>query len=177
MKKNETLSGLLREMTDSDTESVLSILNAAILDGNSTSRYVCPSKEEWEGSLLSACRYVYEENGEVLGFVVLHPFSNRPCYSGVAEISIYTAPHARRRGIGKLLLQKVIDESPLYGFWSLTSNIYAANEASCRLHEALGFRRVGYRDRLMKTIKGEWMSVIIYELRRQEASCTAARSI
>ena len=161
--------GILREMTDSDTESVLSILNEAILEGNSTSRYTCPTKEEWEESLIRTCRYVYEENGEVLGFVVLHPFSKRPCYSGVAEISIYIAAKARRKGIGKLLLQKVVEESPKHGFWSLTSNIYETNTASRRLHEILGFRKVGYRERLMKTRNGEWMSVVIYELRRQEA--------
>ena len=167
-KDKERLTGAIREMTDADTESVLSILNAAILEGNSTSRYVCPTKEEWEESLVRACRYVYEEEGEVLGFVVLHPFSKRPCYSGVAEISVYIAAEARRRGIGRMLLQKVIDESSGHGFWSLTSNIYATNIASCRLHEALGFRRVGYRERLMKTINGEWMSVVIYELRMRE---------
>lgn len=162
------MNGLLRDMTDSDTEKVLSILNEAIIEGNSTSRYVCPTKEEWEDSLIRECCYVYEENDEVLGFVVLHPFSKRPCYCGVAEISIYIASKARGRGVGKLLLQKEIDESKKHGFWSLTSNIYITNEASCRLHEALGFRKVGYRDRLMKTINGEWMSVVIYELRRHE---------
>lgn len=69
---------MIREMIDSDTGRVLCILNSAILEGNSTSRYVCPTKEEWEESLIRSCRYVYEENGEVLGFVVLHPFSKRP---------------------------------------------------------------------------------------------------
>lgn len=167
--KKEKLSGTLREMTDLDTENVLSILNEAILEGTSTGRYVCPSKKEWEDTLIRECRYVYEENGEILGFAVLHPFSERPCYCGVAEISIYIAAKARGRGIGKSLLQKIIDESPKYGFWSLTSNIFITNEASCRLHETLGFRKVGYRERLMKTIDGEWMSVVIYELRRQEA--------
>lgn len=168
MKKEEKLSGRVRNMADCDMEKVLSILNEAILEGNSTSRYVCPTKEEWENSLTPDCRYVYEEDGEVLGFAVLHPFSKRPCYSGVAEISVYIAAKARKRGIGKQLLQKMIEDSPKYGFWSLTSNIYETNEASCKLHEALGFRKVGYRERLMKTRSGEWMSVVIYELRHQE---------
>lgn len=160
------MNGTLREMTDSDTENILRILNEAILEGNSTSRYVCPTKEEWEESLIPTCKYVYEENDKVIGFVVLHPFSNRPCYNGVAEISIYIVPEAQGKGIGKLLLQKVIEESEKYGFWSLTSNIFETNVASRRLHEALGFRKVGYRERLMKTRNGEWMSVVIYELRR-----------
>ena len=86
-------------MTDSDTEKVLSILKEAIIEGNSTSRYVCPTKKEWEDSLIRECCYVYEENDEVLGFVVLHPFSKRPCYCGVAEISIYIASKARGRGV------------------------------------------------------------------------------
>ena len=159
---------MIREMKESDTENALVILNEAILAGNSTGRYVCPTKEEWEKSVLPDCRYVYEENGELLGFIVLHPFSARPCYSSVAEISIYVASGARRKGIGRLLMQKVIDESAKYGILSLTSNVFATNEASIKLHEALGFRRVGYRDRVLKTSTGEWMNIVIFELRKQE---------
>ena len=155
-------------MTDTDTEKALMILNEAILEGNTTGRYVCPTKEEWENSVISECRYVYEENGEMLGFIVLHPFSERPCYRGVGEISIYIDAKARRKGIGKMLLQKVIDESPKYGFWTLTSNIFEVNEASCKLHEVLGFRKVGTRERFLKTRHGAWMSTVIYELRRPD---------
>ena len=156
---------MIREMADSDTEAVLAILNEAILEGTSTSRYTCPTKDEWETSLLRKCRYVYDENGKILGFVVLHQFSVRPCYSGVGEISIYVASEARGKGIGRLLMRKLIDESAKQGFWTLTSNIFATNVASCRLHEALGFRRVGCRKDFLKTIRGEWMSTVIYELK------------
>ena len=152
-------------MTDSDTEKALVILNEAIIAGTSTGRYVCPTKKEWEDSVVHVCRYVCEEDGEMLGFIVLHPFSARECYCGVGEVSVYVASGARRQGVGRLLMQKVIDECAGYGFWSLTSNIFATNEASCRLHEALGFRRVGYRERVLRTKSGEWMSTVIYEYR------------
>lgn len=162
-------AGTLREMRDTDTEAVLRILNESILTGQSTARTVCPTKEEWEDSLLPTGRYVCEENGELLGFVVLHPYSGRSCYSGVAEISVYVAARAQRRGIGGLLLQTLLEDAPKHGFWSLTSNIFATNSASCQLHEALGFRRVGYRERVVKTKSGEWMSIVIYELRLPDA--------
>lgn len=163
------MNGTLREMTDFDTGAVLGILSEAISEGSSTGRYVCPTKEEWEDSLMPIGRYVYEESGAVLGFTVLHPFSQRPCYSGVAEISIYITAKARGKGIGRLLLRKLIEESEKKGIRCLTSNIYATNTAGRRLHETLGFREVGFRERLMKTIKGEWMSVVIYELRLKDA--------
>ncbi len=158
---------MIREMTCFDTEAVLEILNESIIDGNSTGRYICPTKEEWLKSLCPYCNYVFTENEELLGFIVLHPFSPRECYSGVGEISIYVSKKARRKGIGRLLLKKVIDESPKFGFWALTSNIFATNEASCKLHEELGFRKVGYRERVLKTINGEWMTAVIYELRQK----------
>ena len=167
-KKEAPLAGTVREMTEADQDAALAILNAAIIDGNATSRYECPAKEDWVAGLLPVCRYVYEEDGEVLGFIVLHPFSDRPCYYGVGEISIYVDERARGRGVGKALLGKVVDESVKQGFWCLTSNIYATNAASIALHESLGFRRIGTRERLMKTIHGEWMSVVMYELRRQD---------
>ena len=167
-KYEKPLTGTVREMKEADEDAALAILNAAIIDGNATSRYECPTKEDWVAGLLPVCRFVYEENGRVLGFIVLHPFSDRPCYYGVGEISIYVDASSRGKGVGKALLQKVIDESAEKGFWCLTSNIYATNAASRALHESLGFREIGYRERLMKTIHGEWMSVVMYELRRQE---------
>lgn len=159
-------SGSIRPMRKGDTAGVLRILNDAIIDGHSTSRYVCPAEAEWEASLLPQCRFVYEEEGEVMGFIVLHPYSARPCYSGVAELSVYVDARARGKGVGKGLMRRLIEESDRCGFWCLTSNIYATNEASCRLHEEMGFRKVGTRERLMKTVYGEWMSVVIYELRK-----------
>lgn len=167
-KKEAPLTGTVREMTEADQDAALAILNAAIIDGNATSRYECPAKEDWVAGLLPVCRFVYEEDGEVLGFIVLHPFSDRPCYYGVGEISIYVDERARGRGVGKALLGKGVDESVKQGFWCLTSNIYATNAASIALHESLGFRRIGIRERLMKTIHGEWMSVVMYELRQQD---------
>ena len=167
-KQKDRLTGTVREMTEADQDTALAILNAAIIDGNATSRYECPTKEDWVAGLLPVCRCVYEEDGEVLGFCVLHPFSDRPCYYGVGELSIYVAEKARGKGVGKALLGKVVEESRKQGFWCLTSNIYATNTASCALHESLGFRRIGYRERLMKTIHGEWMSVVMYELRQRD---------
>ena len=57
MEKVEMLTGTVREMKEADQDAALAILNAAIMDGNATSRYECPTKEDWVAGLLPVCRW------------------------------------------------------------------------------------------------------------------------
>ena len=56
--------------------------------------------------ILSACRFVAEDdNNNVVAWAALKPVSNRECFSGVAEVSIYITNSAQGKGLGKVLLQ------------------------------------------------------------------------
>lgn len=100
----------------------------------------------------------------VAGWAALSPVSQRACYAGVADVSIYIAGAARGQGIGKALYQALIAQSEQAGIWTLQSSIFAENTASLALHEAVGFRVVGRRERIARR-DGVWRDTILIERR------------
>jgi phosphinothricin acetyltransferase len=87
-------------------------------------------------------------------------------YAGVASLSIYIAEAARGQGVGKALLQALIEESERQSIWTLETGIFPENTASLALHKSCGFREVGYRERLGQ-MDGVWRDVIVLERRSQ----------
>jgi phosphinothricin acetyltransferase len=109
---------------------------------------------------------VAEEAGEILGWVALSPVSSRCVYGGVAEVSVYIATKNRGKGVGKLLMEHLILESEKAGYWTLQSGIFPENLGSIKLHEKVGFRYIGKRERVGK-IKGLWKDNLLFEKRSQ----------
>jgi L-amino acid N-acyltransferase YncA len=107
---------------------------------------------------------VARDEGGVVGWAALAPYSERSCYRGVAENSVYIARGARGRGIGRALLEQLCRDADAAQIWTLQAGILAANEASIALHEACGFRRVGVREKLARK-RGEWSDVVLMERR------------
>ncbi len=121
--------------------------------------------DDWDQHYLPFCRFVYELDGKILGWAALSPISGRLIYKGVAELSIYIDKDNRNKGIGTLLLKRIIWESEAHGIWSLQSSISDDNEASLRLHRKCGFREIGYRERVSKDTVGEWKNTVLMERR------------
>jgi L-amino acid N-acyltransferase YncA len=87
---------------------------------------------------------VAEDGGSVLGFAYAGPYRPRSAYRYTAEDSVYVAPDAQGRGVGRRLLGEVIRRCEALGRRQLLAIIGdSGNDASIGLHEALGFRRVG----------------------------------
>jgi len=123
-----------------------------------------PTWEEWDRGHLVWPRLVAREDDEVVGWAALAPYSDRACYRGVAEDSVYIARSARGRGIGRALLERLCSEADAAQIWTLQASILAANEASVVLHERCGFRVVGVREKLARK-RGEWSDVVLMERR------------
>ena len=123
-----------------------------------------PTWDEWDRDHLVWPRLVARVNGEVLGWAALAPYSDRACYRGVPENSIYIARHARGRGIGRALLEQLCREADAAQIWTLQAGILAANAASIALHDKCGFRVVGVREKLARK-RGEWSDVVLMERR------------
>ena len=85
-------------------------------------------------------------------------------YAGVAEESVYVAERARRRGVGRALLEALVESSELGGIWTLQAGVFPENTASVELHRRCGFRVVGLRERLGR-LDGAWRDVVLMERR------------
>ena len=101
----------------------------------------------------------------MLGWAALSPVSARDVYRGVGTVSIYVAPSKARRGVGRALLEALIDAAERDGFWTLEAGIFPENAASVALHERCGFRLVGVRERVGQMRDGRWRDVLLYERR------------
>ncbi len=87
--------------------------------------------------------FVAVEGRKVLGWASLSPWSDRPAYGRSVEVSVYVDERARGRGIGRRLLEELVDAARRLGHHALLARISADNEVSVRLHESLGFALVG----------------------------------
>jgi phosphinothricin acetyltransferase len=94
----------------------------------------------------SLCLVAEDEEG-IQGWCKISKVSDRCVYEGVGEVSVYVRDVSRGKGVGKQLLQAVIKESEAKGFWTLTAGIFPENIPSLRLHQSVGFRKVGIRQR------------------------------
>jgi L-amino acid N-acyltransferase YncA len=153
-------------MKPKDWAAVQSIYQEGLATGNATFETDIPEWEDWDKSHLSECRLVARSEGQVFGWAALSPVSGRCVYGGVAEVSVYVAASTRGQGIGKTVLQALIEESEQAGIWTLQAGIFPENVASIALHKACGFREVGYRERLGQ-MNGLWRDVILLERRSQ----------
>ena len=153
-----------RAMKASDWPFVANIYAEGIATGFATFEKEIPSYPSWDQNHLSNCRIIAEHATAIVGWAALSPVSGRCVYGGVAEVSVYVGESYRGLGIGKLLLQELIGQSEAAGLWTLQSGIFPENEGSIRLHELLGFRRIGHRERVGK-LDGIWKDNVIFERR------------
>jgi phosphinothricin acetyltransferase len=145
--------------------SVREIYLEGISTGNATFETEAPSWEAWNASHLSAHRLVaLSDDGDVIGWAALSSVSDRCVYGGVAEESVYVASSARGKGVGRALLERLISDSEEAGIWTIQTGVFPENEASLRLHERVGFRALGTRERLGR-LNGVWRDVVFLERR------------
>ncbi|MEV0382575.1 GNAT family N-acetyltransferase [Nonomuraea sp. NPDC050643] len=156
----------IRPMRDSDADQVLAIYQAGLDTGQAGFETLAPSWEGFTTARLPHLRYVACDTGtgQVLGWVAASAVSARPVYAGVVEHSIYVHPDCRAQGIGRALLAAFIAAGEDAGVWTVQSGIFGENAASLALHETLGFRVVGTRERIGHH-HGVWRDVLMIERR------------
>ena len=163
----------IRPMQPEDGEKVIEIFEEGIAGGNATFDQSAPSWEVWDQKFFNVCRFVLEtEDHEILGWAALQPVSNRDCFRGVAEISIYMKNAAQGKGFGSMLLKKLVLDSEEHQFWTLQSGIFPENEPSIIIHKKLGFREVGRREKLGQ-MNGVWRDIILLERRSKIVGISA----
>jgi phosphinothricin acetyltransferase len=160
----------ITQMTEAHWEEVRAIYQAGIDTGHATFEISAPKDwPTWQAHHINELSLVAIDGGTVAGWAALTPVSGRCVYSGVAEVSVYVAPSARRGGIGRQLLTNLIERSESQNIWTLQAGIFPENMASIELHRALEFESLGLRSRTGKMshgpFAGQWRDVWLLERR------------
>ncbi len=106
---------------------------------------------------------VTDAAGEIAGYAVAHPYSDRPCYRGIGAFSVYVRRSHRGRGVGQLAMAALIDASRAGGLWKLYSRIFPENRASLALMTRMGFKEIGVHRKHGK-LEGVWKDCVNVEL-------------
>ena len=154
----------IEPMQDSDWCAVQKIYLEGIATGEATFETDAPGWTEWDAAHPRRPRLVARSVADVGGWAALSPVSRRPAYAGVAEVSVYVAGAYRHQGLGRRLLAALVVESEALGIWTLQASIFPENRASICLHERLGFRAVGRRERIGQ-LHGRWRDTVLMERR------------
>ena len=139
----------IRPSSESDIPSVTAIYAHHVLHGTGTFETTPPTSEEMlarRADVLSKelPHLVLEDETGVLGFAYCNWFKPRPAYRYSAEDSIYLAPTASGRGLGRLLLEELMAQAERAGVRKLIAVIGdSANHGSIGVHKACGFTPVG----------------------------------
>jgi len=158
------MEATLRAMTEADWPEVAAIWAEGIATGNATFETDPPSWNSFDATRHLEGRFVAEMDGAVVGWAAIAPASTRPCYVGVVENSVYVASTARGTGIGSLLMQALVEAARQAGIWTIQTSVFPTNTASVALHERVGFRVVGRRERIAE-LDGIWRDTLFLELR------------
>ncbi|MBJ6360403.1 GNAT family N-acetyltransferase [Paenibacillus sp. GCM10012307] len=139
----------IRYATEADLPEIVFIYNSTI-----PSRYVTAdlepvtveSRRDWFRNHTPDKHpiWVAIRNGKLIAWASLSAFYGRPAYAATAEFSIYVAETARRTGVGKVLLEHVMQECPQLGIRNLLGFVFGHNEPSLALLRKYGFTQYGH---------------------------------
>ena len=156
---------IIRPARAEDAPALAAVYAPHVLHGTASFEEVPPDAAEMMRRLAETQAQglpwlVAEAQSCVLGYAYAGLFRPRPAYRVSVEDSIYLAPEACGRGLGRKLLQALIELCTAQGRVSMAAAIGdSANIASIRLHESLGFRPAGVlKDMAYK--QGRWLDVV-----------------
>jgi len=160
---------VIRASGDSDIAAITEIYRRNVIEGTGSFEVVPPEEDEVarrrEDILRRGCPWLVAEiGGVVLGYAYAGPFRAREAYRYTVEDSVYVNPDSFRRGVGRLLLERLIEECRRGGYKQILALIGdSANTGSIRVHEVCGFHHCG----VMKNVGvkfDRWLDVVVMQL-------------
>ncbi len=159
----------LRPATPADIPAITAIYRDAVLHGTASYELDPPDEAEMAArhAAITGQGYPFDvaegHDGAMLGYAYASAFRARPAYRWSVEDSVYLAPSAQGRGIGKVLLSHLLDACDDKGFRQMIAVIgWARHAASIRLHESLGFTHIGvFAGSGFKN--GKWLDTVLMQ--------------
>jgi phosphinothricin acetyltransferase len=162
----------VRLATLDDAEAIRQIYNREVTGSTVTFDLVPRSLAEqraWLAAHAGAHPAIVAVNGggdgdgeTVAGFGSLTPYRDRPAYSTTVENSVYVHHDRRGQGVGRLLLEELVNLATQHGFHSMMARIVGGHEASIALHAACGFELVGVEREVGRKF-GKWLDVALMQ--------------
>jgi phosphinothricin acetyltransferase len=160
----------IRNARQGDLPDITGIYADAVRHGTASYELEPPSLDEmlkrFQALATGGFPYLVAElDGAVAGYAYVGPFRPRPAYRFVVEDSVYVAPDAKGRGVGRALLMRLIEEARALGFRQMIAVIGDGrpDSASVKLHEALGFCHSG-RLEGSGFKHGRWLDTVFMQL-------------
>jgi phosphinothricin acetyltransferase len=160
----------VRLATIDDAEAIRAIYNPEVLESTVTFDLVprtLEDQQQWLDEHSGAHPAVVAEDGPendavIIGFGSLSEYKARPAYRTSVEDSVYVHRAHQGRGVGKLVLDSLLDLAVDHGFHAVFARIVGGHEASIGLHEALGFEIIGTEREVGRKF-GQWLDVVIMQ--------------
>jgi L-amino acid N-acyltransferase YncA len=156
---------IIRDAVAADLAAITGIYAHHVLTGNGTFEETPPDAAEIAARLAkvqsAGCAWlVAEHDGAIVGYGYYAQIRDRSAYRFTAEDSIYVRDDVRGMGVGKALVQALLEHATARGFRQMIAVIGdSENVGSIGLHSALGFRQIG----TMKAVGlkfGQWVDVV-----------------
>src|SRR5690606_13116394 len=159
---------VIRTADIGDLSAFTEIYRESVLNGVASYELEPPSLDEMTARFtdITAKGYPYiaavEQTGAILGYAYASAFRTRPAYRWLVEDSVYIAPEARGKGVGKALLEELIRRSTALGFRQMVAVIGGAHPASIAVHSSAGFEPSG---RMTATgfKHGRWLDTVFMQ--------------
>ncbi|MEM6911945.1 MAG: N-acetyltransferase family protein [Verrucomicrobiota bacterium] len=140
-------ASLLRTARKEDLPRIVEIYNAAIPSRVSTADLepvtVAGRRKWFEAHDAQRPIWVHEDGGRVSAWAALSPYHERAAYGKTAEVSLYLAPEVQGRGLGRGILQEVLERASVLGVETLLALVFGHNPASLKLFQRAGFEEWG----------------------------------
>ena len=169
MRDQDAAALAVRDSRDDDLPTIAAIYAHHVMHGFGSFEETPPGVDELHRRraeiLNKGLPYLVasEPRGQVVGYAYASPYRTRSAYRYSIEDSIYVAPHAVRRGVGRVLLSALLERAAALGFRQMVAIIGdSGNLPSIGVHRALGFREVG-RLASIGFKRGRWVDGILMQ--------------
>lgn len=158
----------IRPAAVGDAAAIMEIYNREVMQTTATFDLVprtLEQQQEWitaRAGAFAAIVAVDDETRHVVGFASLSPYKERAAYRTTVEDSIYVHREFGGRGIGKVLLSRLVEIARESGFHSIIGRIEASGDASRALHASCGFELVGIEREVGRKFN-RWLSVAVMQ--------------
>jgi len=137
----------IRQATINDLDSITEIYNEAITKTVATFDTETKTLEEqrkwFEDHGPKNPILIAELDGLIVGWASLSKYSDRCAYSDTAEISVYVTEEDQKKGVGRKLMETILEEGEKGGLHTVIARITEGNESSVHLHKSMGFEYIG----------------------------------